>query len=208
MNELLRKIKNGEKIFFSELLADITSDEILCNIFPYSQSNWPYLSQSGLEIFKLRIEGLNWEDISERLQLSESLAQGRFYSVKMKLTYGPIPACIEIDVPAIRRLRDMSVPITKAPTRVSELLRDMPSDEELRQLFLERGNIITKKMRLLTNEDLILLQKRADGWTFVAIAKELGIGCDVLRKRFMKMLILLQINLGIRIDRPELFPKY
>ncbi len=78
----------------------------------------------------------------------------------------------------------MSVPIAKAPTKVSELPRDIPSDK-----------------------DLILLQKRDDGQTFVAIAKELGIGGDVLRKRFMKTRVLLRKNLGIEIDQPELFPR-
>lgn len=49
-------------------------------------------------------EETNWENIVERLQLLESLVKGRSYRVRMKLTYGPVPDCIEIDVPAIRRL--------------------------------------------------------------------------------------------------------
>ena len=67
-----------KKILFSELLADIPSDEVLAELFPD-----PYRPQkalathSGLEVLKLSLEGLNTAQTAERLHMTLSQADHR-----------------------------------------------------------------------------------------------------------------------------------
>ena len=67
-----------------------------------------------------------------------------------------------IDIPALRKILEIQpFHFTGRYTKLSELLRDMPSDEVLFQLDRERGNLTGgRKRHRVSNQDLYLLQQR------------------------------------------------
>lgn len=91
---------------------------------------------------KLRLEGLTAKEVGEKLNLTLGQVNGHFQTLRIKLTCDILPDYIEIDVPGIRRLRRMDVPVTSGYTKVSELLRDMPSDQELLEMSIAHGHIV------------------------------------------------------------------
>lgn len=207
MNSFFEMKKHRETILFSELLATPPPDDVLLDLFQCSWGGCPYITQSGLEILKLRLDGLTAQEVGEKLNLTLGQVNGRFQHIKTRLMMNTLPDYIEIDVPVIRRLRGMEVPITRGYTQVSELLRDMPSDQELLKLSAMRGHIagITGR-RTLSHNDLALLRKKADGHRNVDIAREQGVSPNNIRRRLVWIRCVLQQKLGIKIDMPELFP--
>ena len=203
---VIRKAK-GEKILLSELLATPPSDDVLLELFPLGRGGQPFTTKSALEIMKLRLEGLTATEVGEKLGLALGQVNGRFQTLRVKLTGNILPDYLEIDVPGIRRLRGMDVPITSGYTKVSELLRDMPSDQELLRMSIERGYIVNiNGRRAITHDDLVLLKRKEAGQRDAAIARELGVGKENIRRRLVWIRATLRQRLGIQIDMPELFP--
>ena len=206
-NDFLTRKAKGEKIFFSELLADPPSDDVLLELFPLGWGGQPFTTKSALEIMNLRLKGLTAKEVGEKLGLTLGQVNGRFQTLRGKLVSDILPDCIEIDVPGIRRLRGMDVPITSGYIKVSELLRDMPSDRELLELSISRGYIVNfNGRRTITHDDLVLLKRKAAGQRGAAIARELGVGRENIRRRLVWIRTTLRQRLGIQIDMPELFP--
>lgn len=206
-NSYLDRKAKGEKILLSELLAAPPSDEILCQLFPYNRNNRPYISQSGLEILNLRLAGLSAKAVGEKLSLTLNQVTGRFQTIRVHLMMDNIPDYIEIDTPGIRQLRRMDVPITSGYIKVSELLRDMSSDQELLKLSIARGHIIgITGRRILSHDDLTLLQRKAAGLRNTEIARERGFSDENVRRRLVWIHRTLRQKLGIQIDVPGLFP--
>lgn len=205
-NAFLNQRTKGEKILLSELLTYPPSDIVLLQLFPYSRGRQPYITQSGLAIMKLRLEGLTAKEIGEKLNLTLAQVNGRFQVTKNRLMRAILPDYIEIDVPGVRRLRGMDIPITSGYKKVSELLRDMPSDQELLDFAITRGHIpgITER-RTLSHSDLLLLQRKADGCRDADIAREQGVTQNNIHHRLVWIRCMLRQRLGIQIDMPELF---
>ena len=204
-NIFLRRKANGEKILFSELLENPPSDDVLIDLFSYSRGGKPYISQYELEVLKMRLEGLTNQEVGEILNISSTAVNTRFSNTSKKLTSRFILDHIEIDVPGIRRLCDMPISITSGYTKVSELLRDMPSDQELLELSIQRGHIVgLSGRRTLRNEDLSLLKKKLDGQTNAAIAREYGVSHNNIRQRLVWIRKTLVNDLGIQIDLEKL----
>ena len=204
---LMDQESKEEKPPLSELLAAPPTDDVLLELFSYSRGGRPYITQSELEIMNLRLSGLTAQEAGEKLNLTMGQVNGRFQSIKAKLLSDLILNYVEIDVPGIRRLRGMDIPISSGYTKVSELLQDMPSDQELLEIFRAHGHIagITGR-RTLSNDDLSLLQSKADGRRDIDIARERGVSRDNIRRRLVWIRYVLRQKMGIQIDRPELFP--
>lgn len=202
---LVAKAK-GEKILFSELLADPPSDEILAELFPYGRKNAFFITQTALKVLNLKLNGLNVEEIGEKLNLTRYQVYGRLQNVEVKLVRGPIPDYIELDIPALRKICGMDVPATGGYTKVSELLRDMPSEQELLEFAASRGNVPGfGDTRPINISDLLLLQKKAAGRRNADIARELGVSGGAIHQRLTWIRRALK-KIGVQIDMPELFP--
>ena len=80
-NTLLTRKANGEKILISELLAAPPSDEVLSELFPYSRNSKPHISQLGLKILKLRLDGKDNEEAGKELGLTRNQVEGRFQNI-------------------------------------------------------------------------------------------------------------------------------
>ena len=197
-----------ESVLFSEILEHIPPADQLSEFFPAPTD--PYKSDIkpfGLEVLKLRLEGLTLKQISD--QLGVSYGRVRYWSQKVKncLINGHISQRVTVDIPALRRLLRMEVSAPVKYTKLSELLRDMPSDEELAQLDRRYGKlpIAGKRQSPFTHQDLYILQQRQAGRTYQSIGQELGISQDVLRRRILTARRILQWNLKIKLDMPESF---
>ena len=196
-----------KKILFSELLANIPSDEVLTELLPD-----PYRPQraltthSGLEVLKLRLEGLNTAQTAERLHMTLSQADHRIRKTVRQLTRY-IPENIVIDIPALRKILGIQpFHFTGRYTKLSELLRDMPSDEVLFQLDRERGNLTGgRKRHRVSNQDLYLLQQRQAGRTYRSIGEELGMSPKAVRHRILRIKVGLKWYLAVDLDVPALF---
>ena len=89
---------------------------------------------------------------------------------------------------------------------LSELLRDMPSDEVLFQLDRERGNLNgDRKRHRVSNQDLYLLQQRQAGRTYRSIGEELGMSPKAVRHRILRIKVGLKWYLAVDLDVPALF---
>ena len=206
-NTFLTRKANGEKIFISGLLEAPPSNEVLKELFPYSRNSAPYITQLGLKILKLRLDGKDNDEAGKELNLTRNQVEGRFQNIKTKFERGPIPDYIELDHPALRRLRGLEVTFTDGYMKLSELLRAMPSDQELKEFAILRGNVSGfGTQRMLNHEDLILLQKKQAGMRNAGIARELGVGAASVRNRLMWIQNVLKRKLGVQIDLPDLFP--
>ena len=196
-----------KKILFSELLANIPSDEVLTELLPD-----PYRPQraltmhSGLEVLKLRLEGLNTAQTAERLHMTVGQADHRIRKTVRQLTRY-IPENIVIDIPALRKILGIQpFHFTGRYTKLSELLRDMPSDEVLFQLDRERGNLNgDRKRHRVSNQDLYLLQQRQAGRTYRSIGEELGMSPKAVRHRILRIKVVLKWYLAVDLDVPALF---
>ena len=196
-----------KKILFSELLANIPSDEVLTELLPD-----PYRPQraltthSGLEVLKLRLEGLDTAQTAERLHMTLSQADHRLRKTVRQLTRY-IPENIVIDIPALRKILEIQpFHFTGRYTKLSELLRDMPSDEVLFQLDRERGNLTGgRKRHRVSNQDLYLLQQRLAGHTYRSIGEELGMSPKAVRHRILRIKVGLKWYLAVDLDVPALF---
>ena len=205
-NDFLMRKVNGEKIFFSELLADPPSDEILAELFPYGRKNAFFITQTALKVLILKLNGLNVEEIGAKLNLTRYQVYGRLKNVGLKLVREPIPDYIELDIPALRKMCGMDVPTTGGYTKVSELLRDMPSEQELLEFAASRGNVPGfGDTRPINISDLLLLQKKAAGRRNADIARELGVSGGAIHQRLTWIRRALK-KIGVQIDMPELFP--
>lgn len=206
-NSFLLQKNKGEKILLSELLEYPPSDDVLLELFPRGRGGQPYTTKSALEIMKLRLEGRTVTEVGEKLGLTLGQVNGRFQTLRVKLMGNILPDYLEVDVPGIRRLRGMDVPVTSGHKKVSELLRDMPSDQELLKMSIERGYIVNiNGRRTITHDDLALLKRKEAGQRDAAIARELGVGKENIRRRLVWIRTTLRRRLGIQIDMPELFP--
>ena len=156
-----------KKILFSELLANIPSDEVLTELLPD-----PYRPQRALT------------------------THSRY-----------IPENIVIDIPALRKILEIQpFHFTGRYTKLSELLRDMPSDEVLFQLDRERGNLTGgRKRHRVSNQDLYLLQQRLAGHTYRSIGEELGMSPKAVRHRILRIKVGLKWYLAVDLDVPALF---
>lgn len=205
-NVFLEAKTKGEKIFFSELLADPPSDEILVELFPYGRKNALFITQTALKVLNLKLNGLNVEEIGEKLNLTRSQVYGRLQNVEVKLVQGPIPDYIELDIPVLRKMCGMDVPVAGGYMKVSELLQDMPSEQELLEFAASRGNVPGfSNTRPINRGDLLLLQKKAAGRQNVDIARELGVSRGSIHQRLAWIHRVLK-SIGVQIDMPELFP--
>ena len=104
MDQLLEKASHGEAIHFSELLRDIPSDEILAKLFfnpEHPENNG--VSQFGLEVLKLRLEGYKLSEIADRLRTPASKVAYWSRKTRNCLLKG-VPDCIDVEIPALRRL--------------------------------------------------------------------------------------------------------
>lgn len=192
-----------ESVLFSEILEHIPPADQLSEFFPIPAD--PYKSDIkpfGLEVLKLRLEGLTLKQISD--QLGVSYGRVRYWSQKVKncLINGHISQRVTVDIPALQRLLRMEVSAPAKYTKLSELLRDMPSDEELSLLDRRYGKLARagKRQAPFTHQDLYILQQRQAGRTYQSIGQELGISQDVLRRRILTARRILQWNLKIELD--------
>ena len=89
---------------------------------------------------------------------------------------------------------------------LSELLRDMPSDEELIRLFIERGSIRGGKRELApTNRDLQLLQMKVQKQSYDSIGETMGMDPKEVRHQISLVLRRISRDLQIELDIPELY---
>ena len=191
---------------FSELLADVPSDEVLAELFvDPSCPQRPTITHLGLEALKLRLEGLETAQIAEKLNITYYRAAGLPREmIRRLLQYRP--QSIEVDIPALRKILGIRPFNFTGYTKLSELLRDMPSDEMLFRLDRERGNIAGGKKRLrVCNLDLYILQQRLAGRTYQSIGEEFGKSRELIRRRIWKIKVGLVRYLGVELDVPGLF---
>lgn len=196
-----------KKILFSELLADIPSDEALAELLPdaYNPSK-ASVTRLGLEILKLRLDGLDAPQTAEKLQLTRRQVD-RWSLTTVRRLARSIPENIEVDIPALRKMLGIQpFHFTGSYTKLSELLRDMPSDEVLLQFDRERGNLISgKRRRRVSSQDLYILQQRLAGRTLRSIGGELGKSVEATRRQIWRSKVGLIRNLNVELDVPGLF---
>ena len=118
-----------------------------------------------------------------------------------------IPENIVIDIPALRKILGIQpFHFTGRYTKLSELLRDMPSDEVLFQLDWERGNLTGgRKRHRVSNQDLYILQQRLAGHTYRSIGAELGMSPKAVCHRILRIKAGLKRYLSVDLDVPGLF---
>lgn len=192
---------------FSELLADVPSDDVLAELFADpSCPQRPTVTHLGLEALKLRLEGAETAHIAEKLHTTYYQAANLPQkTIRLLIQYRP--QGIEVDIPALRKILGIRpFNFTGGYTKLSELLWDMPSDEMLFRLDRERGNIAGGKKRLrVCNLDLYILQQRLAGRTYQSIGEEFGKSRELIRRRIWKIKVGLVRYLGVELDVPGLF---
>lgn len=201
---------NAEKIPVSALLADIPSDQsldqLLLELFPSNRPQTALVTRSQLEILKLCLEGLDAAQIAEQLHITYGQASNRLRKIVRQLRRY-IPDNLEIDLPPLRKLLGIQpFHFTGRYTKLSELLRDMPSDEVLFRLHRERGNMAEAgHRRCVNNQDLQLLQQRLAGRTYRSIGEDLGVTPNAVRRRIWRIKAGLRRYLAVDLDVPGLF---
>lgn len=207
MESFLNKIESGESILFSEILEKIPTDDDLPKLFPNDYNpEISSISHFGLEVLKLRLEGLNQLEITEKLQTTSGRVAYWSSLVVNCLRRGDMIENIKVDIPALQRLLHMRVTGNGEYTKLSELLRDMPSDEELHRLDVERGNLIKPRTRSRINhQDLYILQQRLAGRTYGSIGNELGMTGEKVRRQVGNTRRRLIRDLRVELDVPGLF---
>lgn len=209
MADLLKRIENGETILFSEILENIPPDEVLLNVFPDPfVRDRPAVTHFGLEILKLRLQGLKLTQVAEALQdIQSRVAYWSQMTVNSLRHF--IPSYVAVDMPALRRMLHMRPMVKGGYTKLSELLRDMPSDEELKKLDRERGNLdVRASRRRVTQKDLYVLRQRLDGRSYDSLCAELGWSRGQIRRNMQATRKRLIRDLRIELDVPQLFKPY
>lgn len=196
-----------QALLFSEILANIpASDESLAELFP-DPYNPPKASVTrlGLEVLKLRLEGLDSAQTAEKLHISRGQVD-HWSLMTVRMLKRRRPEHVEIDIPALRKLLGIEpYGFIGKYTKLSELLRDMPSDEVLLQLDRERGNIIGGRRRRVSHQDLYVLQQRLAGRTYRSIGEEFNQSPESTRRRIWKTKVGLKRYLAVELDVPGLF---
>ena len=208
MDQLLEKAAHGEAIHFSDLLRNIPSDDILSKLFfnPKHPVN-NGISKFGLEVLNLRLEGFKLSEIADKLQAS--ISQVAYWSRRTRncLLTG-VPNYIDIDIPALRRLLHISQTMT-GYTKLSELLQELPSDDELCQLDWDRGKLPARSIRgYVTQKDLYILRQRLEGRSYGSICEELGWDRVRLQRHIQTTRMRLIRDLRIELDVPQLFSPF
>lgn len=206
-NRFLEMKERGETILFSELLAEIPPDEVLIHLFPSTRNpECPSVRSSELEVLKLRLKGFKHQEIAEQLGLSSSQVASRSRDVKNAL-YMNIPSYICVDIPALGKILNIPGELTGYKL-LSDLLKDMPPDEELMRLFIERGSIRRgKRGSAPTNHDLQLLKMRAQKQSYASISEAMGV--EVTELHHQILLTLRRIIRGLQIQQDVLgLPMY
>ncbi|NCE65096.1 hypothetical protein D1159_11045 [Pseudoflavonifractor sp. 524-17] len=104
MDRFLAMKEHGETILFSELLAELPSDDVLRVLFPPQKKTWKQLAtRRGLEVLKLHLNGLHQPEIADRLGLTPGQAAYAFVEIKNCL-YKRIPPYIDVDIPPLRKI--------------------------------------------------------------------------------------------------------
>lgn len=112
--------------------------------------------------------------IAEKLQTTKSRV-AYWSQMTMNSLHKDCLDHVEVDIPALRRLLNLERLPEGRYTKLSELLRDMPSDEELERLDKARGNLGGEtKRRHVTQKDLYILRQRLDGRSYDSLCAELG----------------------------------
>lgn len=175
MDKFLEMKERGETILFSELLAEIPSDDVLRVLFPPQKRAWKQLAtKRGMEVLKLHLNGFRQPEIAEKLDLTPSQVAYASAMIKNSL-YKRIPPYIDVDIPSLRKILGLEPKKRVGYTKLSELLQDIPSDEELQALFVERGNIVRPGGKPPpTSKDLQLLEMRSKGQCYDSIGEEIG----------------------------------
>lgn len=206
MNRFLEMKERGETILFSQLLEEIPPEDVLRELLSDPQNPKKQLiTRRKLEVLKLRLDGLCQPEIAGRLGLT--LGQVAYASVAAtNYLHGRIPPYIEVDIPPLRRLLGLKEREPTGYTLLSELLRDMPSDQALQDLFIERGNIVRANGKTPpTNQDLQLLQMRSQKQSYDSIGETVGMSAKEVRHQIALILRRIQRDLEIKIDVPDLY---
>ena len=209
MDDFRERIERGETILFSEILKHIPSDEVLAHLFPdpYSQGQ-PAITHFGLEVLELRLQGLKQVQIAEKLQTTKSRV-AYWSQMTMNSLHKDCLDHVEVDIPALRRLLNLERLPEGRYTKLSELLRDMPSDEELERLDKARGNLGGEtKRRHVTQKDLYILRQRLDGRSYDSLCAELGWSRAQVRRNMQGTRMRLIRDLRVELDVPQLFKPY
>ena len=208
MDQLLEKAAHGEVIHFSDLLRNIPSDDILSKLFfnPKHPVN-NGISKFGLEVLNLRLKGFKLSEIADKLQTS--ISQVAYWSRRTRncLLTG-VSNYIDIDIPALRRLLHISQTMT-GYTKLSELLQELPSDDELCKLDWERGKLPARSIRgYVTQKDLYILRQRLEGRSYGSICEELDWDRVRLQRHIQTTRMRLIRDLRIELDVPQLFSPF
>lgn len=209
MDDFSKKIEKGEPILFSEILERIPSDEVLLKLFPdpysYGKSS---VTHFGLRVLKLRLQGLKLTQIAETLQATNGRVN-YWSQMTMNSLYKFVPDHVVVDIPALRRMLHIKPIVNGGYTKLSELLHNMPSDEELEKLDRERGNLDGHATRRrVTQKDLYILRQRLDGRSYESLCAELGWSRVQIRRNMQATRKRLIRDLQIELDVPKLFKPY
>ena len=204
-----RGIFMKQTILFSEILENIPPQDQLIDLFP--TPGYPgktCIKPFGLEVLRLRLQGFTLKQIAEQLGVSYHRVSYWSQTVKNCLHNGHISDRVIVDIPAMQSILPVDIFPPPKYTKLSELLQNMPSDEELLQMNQRYEKLCRagKRQQALTQQDLYILQQRQSGRTYTEIGHELGMSTDVLRRRIRRTRRILQWTLKIELDVPELFP--
>lgn len=194
----------SDSILLSALLNDLPSDKQLTAIFPHpNYYNRPYIPHDALLILKFKIEGCSQKEIASKLQKHENYISYWYKKTKLRL----IQENVVIDVPAISKLFGLGFQSGKN-IRLSDLIKDMPSDNQIKQLYADCGYIRERsKRRLLNQEDLYMVQQVIAGQSHASIARSLNINSNVVHCKFRAIYLRLVLDLKIEVDIPNIFPQ-
>ena len=205
MDRILAMKERGETMLFSELLAEIPSDDVLRVLFPpQKRTSKQLVTKRGMEVLKLHLNGFRQPEIAERLGLT--LSQVTYASAMIKNSlYKRIPPYVDVDIPSLRKILGLEPKKRVGYTKLSELLRGMPSDDELLALFIERGNIVRPGGKPPpTSKDLQLLEMRRQGQSYDNIGEETGMDTKEVQRQISLTLKRILRDLRIDLDIPAL----
>lgn len=197
-----RHLEGFRPVKLSVVLEALPSDEELAGLFPHpKRTGQSFLTHNGLMILKMQLSGLSQNQIAKQLGLNQSYVNYWAKETMHRLRPENMPDNLCIDIPALNRLLGMEVPVCKRYSRLSELLEVMPSDEELKELYAEKGYAESfMEGRYLTHRDLYIVQQRLAGRTYAAIGRELGVSGGAIRRVILPIYYRLVDTLGIEID--------
>lgn len=206
MNKFLLMKERGDTISFSDILKDIPEDSVLRELLPNPNgADKKFITQRGMKVLKLRLDGFRQPEIAERLNMTPGQVAYVSAEIKNCLDMG-IPSYIDIDIPALRKILRLEIKESSGYKCLSELLRDMPSDDELVRLFAERGNIVkTNIQRIPTHRDLQFLQLRSKGSSYESIGAEFHMDGKTVQHQISLTLNRISRDLKIEVDVPELY---